>query len=297
MVRLSPASPYPLLVSDPLHQKLWRIDGPHQVSLFADADDGLLAPAGLAVDNDGRVYVASRDTNQILRFSPDGSAVEVFADASDGLFVPIGLFLGANQQLYVVNNGFRQVLAFDPTGVGSIVVPGDESVLFHPGGIVGNDNGKLFVGDFRFDDRSLLRGCTLDGACETLIGLGSGLSVPEFPAINSEGVVFLPDFTPGALFQYNPDGTFDRFLDEGQLISPSAVVPIDADTFLVTDCNSGTIFQIDRSGKNRVEIVGATEGVFPGNMIMLPEPGSLELLAMAGICVGGFLAVRRSHPC
>lgn len=54
---------------------LWRVDRDGEKTLIADGDDGLLAPAGIAVGRDGSYYVSNQAVlgagqGQVLRIRP-----------------------------------------------------------------------------------------------------------------------------------------------------------------------------------------------------------------------------------
>src|SRR5262249_53340451 len=71
----------------------------------------LSSPTGIKVGPaDGLIYVANRLTNQILRFSADGSVVTILAEGN-GISNPQGIvFSPDGTYLYVANSGADNVL-------------------------------------------------------------------------------------------------------------------------------------------------------------------------------------------
>jgi DNA-binding beta-propeller fold protein YncE len=67
---------------------------------------GLSAPIDLAHGPDGNIYVASRGTNSVIRYTPSGQLLGTFVTAgSGGLSSPFGLAFGPDGNLYVSGNG------------------------------------------------------------------------------------------------------------------------------------------------------------------------------------------------
>jgi DNA-binding beta-propeller fold protein YncE len=72
-------------------------------------------PNGLAFDNHGNLYVANYNNNNILKFSPTGTALGIFASSS--LSQPNGIAFDSSGNLYVANTLSHTVESFSPTGI------------------------------------------------------------------------------------------------------------------------------------------------------------------------------------
>ncbi len=115
---------YPILAS-----KLFRIDPSGNVTLFADAGDGLVHPFGLAVDSADNLFVANNPPSApgfILKFDPSGMAMPFARDISfqpgirsmvmsfdenNILYVP----LGEDNRILVFNSGGNSEIFADET--------------------------------------------------------------------------------------------------------------------------------------------------------------------------------------
>ena len=96
---------------------------------------GLSGPRDVVFGPDGRLYVTSFDTNEVLRYEAGtGNFVDVFVSAgSGGIVNPDGLTFGSDGNLYVVGNGSHNVVRYD--GVTGALI--DEFVSAGSGGLTG----------------------------------------------------------------------------------------------------------------------------------------------------------------
>ncbi len=127
-------------------------------------------PEGVAVDQDGNVYVADNGNNTIRKITPDGAVTTLAGKANnnsgsvDGsgadarFYAPFGIAVDANRNLYVTdsgNNTLRKIapdgavttLAGRPANPGTADGTGKNARLFNPEGVTLAPDGTIFVAD------------------------------------------------------------------------------------------------------------------------------------------------------
>ncbi|MFK7845451.1 MAG: hypothetical protein AB8G77_09125 [Rhodothermales bacterium] len=80
-----------------------------------DGYRGLLDPQGIVFGQDGHLYIASEESNQVLRFNGlTGDFIDVFVGtANGGLKEPKGIAFGPDENLYVSSLWTNQVLRYN----------------------------------------------------------------------------------------------------------------------------------------------------------------------------------------
>ena len=201
------------------------------------------APAGVAVDSSGNVYVAEYGNNDIRKITPEG-VVTLFAGSTAG-----------------------------PTGMGHANGTGSAASFWNPTGVAVDSAGNIYVAD---ESNNEIRMITPAGAVTTFAGsttagnangtgAGASFSAPNGIAIDSSGNLWVTDSanneireitTPGAVVTTpygngtagltNADGTSARFN------APAAVA---------VDPVSGNLFVADRANNEIREINVSTTAV------------------------------------
>ena len=121
-------------------------DGNYLGDFVPSGVGGLDLPDGMAFGADGNLYVASSNSNQVLRYNgTTGEFIDAFIDS--GLSAPGNLQFGPDGLLYVCDKSSSRVLRFDPVD-GSL-----ESVFASGGGLVSPvglhwKGNLLYVSDF-----------------------------------------------------------------------------------------------------------------------------------------------------
>lgn len=232
-------------VSDTAQNRIYAVDGDGNVSLLAGSGepgfaDGLgagvrfNAPAGLAADDAGTVYVADTGNHRIRAIAPDGSVRTLAGTGERGLqdgpaaeatfAKPSAVALAPDGSLYVADTGNDQVRRIDPAGTVSSVLhaEGDEeSPINDPAGVAVGADGTLYVAD-----TSGNRIATVDTAGDSEFTVLAGSGAKGFVDGDGESARF---FFPAGL-AVGPDGTLyvaDPFNDRIRAVTPDGAV----DTF------------------------------------------------------------------
>ncbi len=143
-VYLFPRSDGLLYVSNQGGDEILRFnsDGTLQDVFVTAGSGGLDGPSGFAFGPDGRLYVASRFSANVLAYDGmTGAFDEVIADSSDGLGVgtTFGLNIGSNDDLYVASNNAVFRYDFDTSAVIATIPLG------FPIGIERSPTGEILV--------------------------------------------------------------------------------------------------------------------------------------------------------
>jgi hypothetical protein len=119
------------------------------VSTFVAAGSGgLNTPKDLVQGADGNIYVASSQTDSVIRYSPTGQLLGTFvATGSGGLARPYGLAFGPDGNLYVDSVTNNNILEYNGTTgafIGTFVSAGSGG-LSQPAGMVFGPDGNLYI--------------------------------------------------------------------------------------------------------------------------------------------------------
>ncbi len=100
---------------------------------------GFNAPAGLAFDKQGNLYVANFNSSTVDRINVDGSRSQFSSGAN--LKGPIGLVVDASNYVYVANYTSGTVARISPSGVSTIIAIGFKKPYY----VTLDKDGNLFV--------------------------------------------------------------------------------------------------------------------------------------------------------
>jgi DNA-binding beta-propeller fold protein YncE len=105
-----------LYVADPKANRIRQYDATTGAWMRDFADPALVTPIHLlALPDDGRILVGSRDTHAVLALDPArGAFATVVPPGAGGLRAPAGLAFGPDGSLYVASRTGRSILRFDP---------------------------------------------------------------------------------------------------------------------------------------------------------------------------------------
>ena len=208
------------------------------------------APAGVAVDSSGNVYVAEYGNNDIRKITPDG-VVTLFAGSTAG-----------------------------PTGMGHANGTGSAASFWNPTGVAVDSAGNVYVAD---ESNNEIRMITPAGAVTTFAGsttagntngtgAGASFSAPNGIAIDSSGNLWVTDSgnneireitTPGAVVT-TPYGNGTA----GRTNAVGTAAEFNNPTAIAVDPSSGNLFVAD-TGNNEIReitVSSNTVSLFAGSI-------------------------------
>jgi DNA-binding beta-propeller fold protein YncE len=234
----------------------------------------LKQPYGVAVGDDGRIYVADTIRREILIFDKRDHSVNTWTgNRQIELTMPIGLALDSDSRLFVSDSKGAQVAVFSPEGepVASI-----KSVLRRPVGLaVDNRLGRLYVGDLELSkilvyDLKTLKLVKQIGDNTAISDSRSFVSGPTNMAVGSDGSLFVSDTKKCQVTVFNSAGEFVRSFGElgdspGQFARPKGIALDSEGHVYVVDSAFGNIqiftpegqllLPVGRSGKQVGEML------------------------------------------
>ena len=244
----------------------------------------LVNPYGVAVDSEGRLYVADSKVLAVFVFNIETKEVELIKNGTHARFGWItGLAIDDADHLYVADSKMHRVMVFDKKHEveGSI----DEGMK-DPGGLaIDNENRFLYVADAEQDQvlvydadppYKLLRKMGTGGKQHTLTSPGD-FAKPSNVALDAEGNLYVSDTLNDRVEIFDPEGKFIRAFGKagdgpGYFARPKGIA-IDGD---------GHVWVADAM-QNRVQVF-SNEGQL---LIWMGEQGTLpgQFRSLAGLTI------------
>jgi DNA-binding beta-propeller fold protein YncE len=208
------------------------------VAEFQISTETASAPAGIAVDASGTVYVVDSKQDLIRVFDDEGNPVATWGESGDGpgqfkFSCPCGswgdIAIGPDGNFYVVDpfNNRVQVLGPDGTFLREWGEEGSEEGQFNlPAGLATDDSGHVYVTDGR---NARLQIFDSDGqflaAWAPTEEEGGPLLDPEDVAVDAAGNVWVTDYETNRVYHFDPEGNLiDSFggmgIKPGQFTRP-----------------------------------------------------------------------------
>ncbi|MGO4649766.1 SMP-30/gluconolactonase/LRE family protein [Nocardia sp. 2YAB30] len=223
------------------------------------APNPIPATNGLALDSNGRLFVAQAFFNRVTRVDVASRQLTRIADDTDSaaeqIQTPDDLTIGPDGNLYVTSVFTKSVVRMTPDGgsrtvVGKAITDGSTG----PNGIAFRGD-RLFVSDLQFAPGSTGSLWAVDPAgVQPAVPVVRGLEVPEGFAFSSDGLAYVPEMYARRIAVANVDSGqvtrlgvgFDTPLTAIKVM-PARIDP--AEPLIVLESGSGKIWKVSRSAQ------------------------------------------------
>jgi streptogramin lyase len=209
--------------------QVFKPDGTHDFNIGKNdntsgtGDGEFYQPTGIAVDSNGKIYVADKSNNRIQVFNSDGThdfnigKNDNTSGTGDGEFnQPYGVAVDSNGKIYVTDKGNNRVQVFDTDGTHDFNIGKNDNTsgtgdgeFDGPFGIEVDNNGKIYVVEY---NNNRVQVFNADGTYFSQFGSG-GLDEEEFNnprgiSIGINGKIYVADATNSRIQIFNADGTY-----------------------------------------------------------------------------------------
>ena len=207
-------------------------------------------PWGIAVANDGSMYICDHDNCEICVFNKQGEPVKRFGQqgSGNGQFSKVtGISMDSSNHLYIGNrhNNRIEVLGTD----GQFIRQIGAGQLREPWGVTVNNN-HVFIAEWGNNRISVF---TLEGQLIRTIGsLGSGpgqFSNPSAVAFSPDGDMYVADWSNRRIQVFNSDGVYQREFGGGQLNYPLNILITADGHVLVADQHNNRVVIFNTTGQ------------------------------------------------
>ncbi len=184
-------------------------------------------PWGIAIDQDGYVYVADTWNHRIQKFTMDGKFVKMWGyfgqgEAPTAFWGPRDIAIDKQNRLFISDTGNKRIVVFDSDGnfLGAFGQAGMQPGEFdEPVGLAFAPNGHLYVADtwnqriqvFSIDENLNFNYVT---GWEIYGWYGQSLDNKPYLAINKNGNVFATDPEANRILEFTADGNFIRYFGD-----------------------------------------------------------------------------------
>jgi sugar lactone lactonase YvrE len=258
--------------------------GDGQQALQAD----LGAPAGLAVDSNGRLHFADPANHVVMRIEEDGRLTRIAGTGQAGyggdggdaqaalLNQPHDVDLDAADNLYIADHANHRVRKVTPDGVITTVAgtgaagfagdhgPAAAAQLDGVTGVEVHPDGRLLIAD---SGNHVVRQVTPDGTIATFAGTGEAgndgdggpadraqLNAPAFLFVGPAGHLYVGDSSNHNIRVITPDGTITTLIGDGApgyatIGHPAGTAPISNPQYLLVRANGAIVISDGATGR------------------------------------------------
>lgn len=202
--------------------------------------DAFRRPYGIAVGNDGRIYVSDLMTGGIAIFDVARQQVE-YKHLAGLLEKPLGLAIDSADRLYVADIGKKGIHVIDSAGKALRTI-GDETILERPAHVTLNERlGRIYVSDTRLHKIFVF---DMDGKFLFNFG-GPGkrhgqLAMPHGMAFDQDDRLYVADMLNARIEIFSPNGKFIASLENDKENGLELEFPRD-----VAFTSDGSLYVID----------------------------------------------------
>jgi sugar lactone lactonase YvrE len=260
---------------------------------FASGTD-VAAPQGIAIDQQGNVFVANDLANTISKFDSSGTLLTTIGSAAS-LSEPMGLALDSAGTLYAANYGTgpaaSSVARFD---AGGNFVASMTAQINRPLGVAVNTSGHLFVGNWFLNTVSKF---DASGTFLATIGSSSTITNPGGLVTSAAGELYVASESSGVISLFDAAGTYQSSIGSGAgLVFPAGVARDQLGNLYVssgTGSSNSLISKFDSAGAFQFSwSIPGVSGFLATAPVAVPEP-TTSLMAIAALA--GVQLLRRQH--
>ena len=254
------------------------------------------APQGLAIDQQGNVFVANQLSSSIAKFDANGTLLATIGSGTS-LNMPMGLALSPAGVLYAANFGSvgpaaSSVAQFDAAGN---FVAALTAQINQPLGVAVDTTGNVFAGNWFLDTVSKF---DASGAFLATIGSSSTITNPGGLVTSPAGGLYVASEGAGVISLFDATGTYQASIGAGaSLVSPAGVALDRLGNLYVssgTDSSNSLISKFDAAGAFQFSwSVPDVSGFLATRPVAVPEPAT-GLIVATGVV--GMQFLRRRPP-
>lgn len=219
---------------------LVMLDKDYDAAVFADNDDGITSPDGLAWYRGG-LLIADEGGSAIRWIGPKG--IETWADASSGMLSPEDLAVARDGTIYFSDDSAGGLWAvIGQGGAERLSIPG--AALPSTEGIAITPEGILWIGDGKNGAMYAVRP---DGK-----GRGARLGArrmtkPESMAFDAAGNMYAADNSDDVLYRFDAGPGARRQIVHRHGFSPESIAMIGTSLW-ITDSDHGKLYRLEENG-------------------------------------------------
>lgn len=231
----------------------------------------VVRPAGIAVDEEGGVYIADTGLQAVHYFNQTPPTYRQFFKISptERLQNPIGVAVDGAKQLYVSDSDLNRIFVFNPKGKLVRVIGNDEDVRRVSGIAIDRARSELYAVDTL--GHQVVR-YTLLGEKKGVIGKrgveNGEFNFPTYAAVDPEGLLYISDSLNFRVQVFDPEGRYQAQMGSlgstlGQFSRPKGVAVDGASHIYIVDTLFDNVQIFNPSGELLLHF-GKT-GVEPGS--------------------------------